>query len=367
MAETFAAGFDLGTAFLQCARDTKDGKSIAITESRNCYRTIDYTEEFEDQLKQQKCHFIKDGDKIHILGNQAYVQAGMAEFGACQRGETDILQRPMKDGILNADSPKVSLSILRELTKACIQNEIGEARNGEILYYSIPANPIDSKINNTFHQMSTQKYFESLGFDARPLNEALSICFAENPKMYTPEGEIPFTGVSCSFGAGQANVCLSERGVPVDEFSIARSGDWIDQQVATMTGQPKTKVIRIKEKGLDLMNIDESNEIELALECYYQELINYVFGLIAKRFKGNKGSIDYPIDIILSGGTAAPKCFDKKVAQIIKKIQLPFEVKNIKVAGTVDGKVDVKRLLQTVARGCYIRAKQAANKANKAS
>jgi len=45
----------------------------------------------------------------------------------------------MKDGILNPDSPKISLVILRELIKACLEKDIGPARPGEILYFSIPA------------------------------------------------------------------------------------------------------------------------------------------------------------------------------------------------------------------------------------
>lgn len=356
-----ACGLDIGTMFLQCARD--DGKGgILYTEVRDCYREIEYAEEFEDQLKSQNCHYIKEGQKLFILGNQAYIQAGMAEVGADLKGGAEILQRPMKDGILNPESPKIALTILRELERACLEKDIGPARPGEILYFSIPANPVDSLINNTFHAKMAERYLNGLGFDARPLGEGLAVIFAENPKMHAPEGDIPFTGVGISLGAGQGNFCLSERGVPLDEFSVCRSGDWIDSQVSRMTGQPRTKVLRMKERKLDFNKIDNNDDIILALECYYEDLISYVFGHFAKRFKGNKGSIDHPIDIILSGGTASPPGFDKKVKTMLMKMDLPFEIGEIRLAGGGD----TKKLLQTVARGCYIRAKQAAKKLSNA-
>lgn len=339
--------------FLVTCRDDQDGK-IQYNTVRDCYRVIDYDEEFEDTLKSQGAAYVRDKDKLYVLGSSAYVQAGMAEFGAGQTGSTEeILQRPMKDGILNPDSPKMAMTIMRELVKLCIEKDIGPARSGEVLYFSIPADPVDSSINNKFHTMMLKRYLEGLGYDAHPLSEALAVIFAENPKMHTPEGEVPFTGIGVSCGAGQVNFCLAERGLPLDEFSVARSGDWIDSNAARMTGQPKTKVLRVKERKLDFTKIDENDEIQLALECYYEELVNYVFGIFRKRFENNKGSIDHPIEVILSGGTASPPGFEKKVERMLAKMDLPFEIKQVRKA---------KDMLRTVAKGAYLRAKQAAKK-----
>ena len=362
-AELNAASLDLGTMFLQSARDSKDGKSVVYTEERNCYREIPFDEEFEAQLKAQNCHYMKEGQNLYVLGSQAFIQAGMAEVGADLKGTGNILKRPMKDGILNPESPKIALSVLRELMKGAIEKGIGPARNGEILYFSIPANPVDSTLNNSFHAKMAERYLCGLGYDARPINEALAVVFAENPKMHMPSGEnVPFTGVGISMGAGMVNFCLAERGVQLDAFSVARSGDWIDSQVSRMTGQPTTKVMRVKEKKLNFDKIDENDDIILALECYYDDLVNYVFEIFAKRFSGNKGSIDHPIDVILAGGTSNPPGFDKRVKKLLTKMDLPFEIGEIKSAGGGD----TTRLLQTVARGCYIRAKQAAKKKNNA-
>lgn len=347
------ASLDLGTMFLQVARDNAEGK-IQYNTVRDCYRVIEYDEEFEDTLKSQGVHYITGGGKIYVLGNDAFVQSGMAEFGALQQGfKGDMLQRPMKDGILNPDSPKMSVTILRELMRACLEKDIGPAREGEMLYFSVPADPVDSDINNKFHSMMAKKYLDGLGYDANPLGEGLAVVYAENPKMMAPDGPVPFTGIGISFGAGQANFCLAQRGLPLDEFSVARSGDYIDANASRMTGQPKTKVLRVKERMLDFNKIDQNDEIQLALECYYEDLVNYVFGIFRRRFESNKGSIDFPIDIILSGGTASPPGFDDKVRSMLKKMELPFDINEVRCA---------KDMLRTVATGCYIRARQAAKK-----
>lgn len=116
------------------------------------------------------------------------------------------------------------------------------------------------------------------------------------------------------------------------------------------------EVLRVKEKKLNFDKVDGDDVVQVAIECYYEDLVNYVFGIFKDRFKKNRGSIDHPIEIILSGGTASPPGFDKRVKAIISKMDLPFEVKEVRLA---------KDMLRTVATGCFVRAKQAAKKAMK--
>lgn len=356
----YAAALDIGTMFLQSAREDKNC-DIVYNEVRDCYRELEFDPEFEETLKNQNVPYVKDDRKIYVLGNAAYSQARMAEFGADIRlgQDNEILKRPMRDGILNPDSPKIAMNILRELERICLEEHVGKARESEVLFFSVPANPVDSPINNSFHAKTAERFLRNLGYDARPLCEGLSVIYAENPKMYLPDGKmIPFTGLGLSFGAGQVNFCLSERGLPIDEFSVARSGDYIDTNVSRMTGQPRTKIIRVKEKDLDFDKIDENNEILLALDCYYEDMIRYVFSIFGKRFENNRGSIDHPIDIILSGGTASPPGFDKKVRKVLDRMNLPFQIHEIRLAGGGDRQA----MLKTVAKGCYIRARQTAKK-----
>jgi len=47
----------------------------------------------------------------------------------------------------------------------------------------------------------------------------------------------------------------------------------LDEQVATMTGTKKSKVIKIKEKKLDLEKVDMSDRVQAALSVYYDEMV----------------------------------------------------------------------------------------------
>jgi hypothetical protein len=344
--------------WLQSARSNDNG-SVTYTSVRDAYCEMPKDSEIEDVLKEQGVHYIKDGQKLYILGEDAYRQCSMAEFAA--KVDEDSLKRPMRSGVINPSSPKTAVMILRELMRACLEREVGPARPGEILYFSVPANPVDSPIDNTFHESMAQQFLQGLGYDPRPLNEALAVIFSEGPRMYLPDGTtIPMTGLAVSFGAGQQNFCLAQRGRSIDEFSVARSGDWLDERVAVITGEPKTKVLRTKENKLDFNNLDNEDPIILALDSYYDALVRYSFGKLAERFSQRRGALEGPIDVILSGGTASVPGFEKKVQRVLAQMSLPFKVQEIKLAGGGDR----TKMLKAVAKGCYARAYQAAKKAS---
>lgn len=359
MSKVFPAAVDLGTMWIQSARDAGDGTVIYNT-VRDAYCEMSHDDEIEDVLKEQKVHFVRDGQKIYVLGEDAYRQCSMAEFTA--KADDDSLKRPMKNGIINSSSPKTSVMILRELIRSCLTKGLGAARKNEILYVSVPANPIDSTIDNTFHESMALQFLRGLSYDARPLCEGLAVIYSENPKMYLKDGTTTaLTGLGISMGAGQQNFCLAQRGKSIDEFSIARSGDWVDERVAIMTGEPKTKVLRVKENKLDFNNLDLDDPIILALDTYYESLVKYVFGKFAERFAVHRGALEGSIDVVLSGGTASVPGFDKKVKGILEKMDLPFEIHEVRMAG--GGHRD--EMLKAVVKGCYARAYLAAKKANK--
>ena len=366
MSESYACSLDLGTMNLCSSRDSDDGKEVITNSIRDCYREIPYLAEFETALREQNAAYMRDGKNLYVLGDDAYLQASMVEFAQGQSGDTsEILKRPMKDGILNPDSPKLSLTILRQLMKSCIEGKIGPARKNEVLFFSIPANPVDSPLNNVFHEKMAERYLSSLGFyEVHSLNEAMAVVFAENPTMSSSTGEIiPYSGIGLSMGSGQCNFCLAHRGISLDGFSVCRAGDWLDSQAARMVGEPKTKIMRIKESKLDFNHLDESDEILLALDVYYEELLNYVFGHFKARFSRNKSVLELPVEIVVAGGTASCPGFDKKLERVLSKMDLPFEIKGIRLAGGGDK----AKMLQAVSKGCYAKAKSAAQKATHAN
>ncbi len=357
MDKIYVCSCDLGTGNLVSARDDGNG-NVVYNSVRNCYMEADYEEEFESSLISQKVSYIadKENNKIYILGSDAMLRAGMSEFSSKSE---NLLKRPMADGVINANDPKISLMILRQLMKNCIYGNIGPCRPNEIIYVSIPGNPIDSKINNVFHKNMALNYLKSLGFESYSLNEGLAIAWADNPKMITPESEIPLTGLSCSFGSGMANFCLSSKGESISEFSLVKSGDWVDKNVSTMIGQASTKVLRVKEKRLDLNTAsstdpdDRDFDVLQALDCYYNELINYSVDMICSKFKGNKGSIDYPIQCVVSGGTASCPGFIEKFREALMNANLPFEISEVRKSSD---------FFKAVATGCYLKAYKAAER-----
>jgi len=162
-------------------------------------------------------------------------------------------------------------------------------------------------------------------------------------------GDATMSGLGISFGAGQCNVCFAYRGYPVVEFSVARSGDFIDQQVANVTGKKPSVVSKIKEKDFSFDKAASGDMVMMALDIHYTEMINYVLNIFAKKFMEAEKAYDDPIEIVVAGGTACPDGFLDKMKEVIDDMDLPFEVSNIRKADD---------MLRTVSKGCFVKAMQ---------
>ena len=133
-------------------------------------------------------------------------------------------------------------------------------------------------------------------------------------------------------GAGRVNCVLSYKGLQVIGMSAARSGDWIDQQVAMQTGVPLSQVTAKKEKELDFTNINYDDDVIFALDAFYDSMLKYVLSHFSKKFAEVKSQFEAPLDIVVAGGTSMPKGFCDKMSKVIKGLNLPFAVKEIKHA-----------------------------------
>ena len=245
-------GVDIGTSNIVVARRTKDGTFVNRFH-RNMLYPLDISEEAMDLLEKSSYLYVKVGKKYFVVGEDA-----LTLVNAIGKGE---VVRPMQDGILNP-----SLQESTELLFYIIKAVVGDPKvEGESLRFSVPADPVDSPINNKFHEMILQNFFERMGYDAKPVNEAMCITYDCNPIMKEDEEEVPLSGITCSCGGGMWNLALAYKGLSIVEFSCTKSGDYLDEQVATMTGFKKSKVIKVKEKKLDLGNVDMSDRIQAAL------------------------------------------------------------------------------------------------------
>jgi actin-like ATPase involved in cell morphogenesis len=312
-------GVDVGTSNIVVVRQTEDGTFVNKFH-RNMLYPLDITDESADLLERSNYFFVKVSDKYYVIGEDA-----LNLVNAIGKGN---IIRPMKDGILNP-SLKESSDLLFFIIKAIVGDPIVP---NETLRFTIPANPVDRDIDNLFHQMVLNSFFTKLGFNPKPVNEAMCIVYDSNPTMKTDEGEVPLSGISTSWGAGMANIALSFKGMNLVEFSCTKSGDNIDEQTEKVTGLSRSKIIKIKEKKMDLANVDMSDRVQTALSIFYDETINRIIQHISNKFKDKGSEMDGEVEWVMAGGTSMVKGFDHRVEEAIKRANLPFKIYRVRKA-----------------------------------
>jgi len=328
------AGADIGTSNIVLARQKPDGTFVNRFH-RDMLYPLDVSDESNDLLERSDYLFVKVNDKYYIVGEDA-----LKLVNAIGNGE---VVRPMKDGILNP-SLKESSELLFYVIKAVVGEPVVE---NEPLRFSCPANPVDRDLDNLFHKMILENFFKRLGYDVKPVNEAMAICYDCNPVMKSDEGDIPISGISCSVGGGMWNLDLSFKGLSLVELSCTKSGDHLDEQVSKVTGMPKSKVIKIKEKQLDLNNVDMSDRVQAALSIYYDEMLERMVHHISNEFKDKSSEMDGEIEVVVAGGTSMAPGFCKRLEEVFKTSDFPFKVYGVRHSETP---------FYSVAQGACIRA-----------
>jgi actin-like ATPase involved in cell morphogenesis len=320
-----AKGLDVGTMNIICAE--MEGENIVFVQQRNAFLELDYSDLTKMMLDNARVQYVMKGDKIYILGDDAM------KFATVFRKST---RRPMKTGILSPEE-KEAVPIIRLI----VEKVLGAPNyDGEIVCISSPANPIDSDIETTYHRKTLEVLVKKLGYKPFTIDEGLAI-------IYSELADNSFTGIGISFGAGMTNVTAAYFAAPIVSFSIARGGDWIDENAAKATGLPKEQVCSIKESTFELSYEVELGSVEGALTIYYDYLITYVVeNLKRKLAEVTPPQVEFPI--VLAGGTSKPRGFKKAFEDKIAQVGLPVDVSQIRVA---------KDPLFSVARGCLIAAK----------
>jgi hypothetical protein len=260
-------------------------------------------------LTQTGVNYVKRNDTIYVVGNEAIELSSVFKKSA---------RRPLAKGVINPKD-KEALTIIKIL----LENLIG-AGSGEMLYYSVPAKPVDADYDTVYHEGEFKKVLEELGYKAQSVNEGLAVIYSELEKEN-------YTGIAASFGAGMVNICFSYLSIPIFEFSISRSGDWIDNEVSQSTDTPSSKVCMVKESKLDLMAVTD-DRILSALQIVYENLINYVIKHIKRQFElsENLPSLTRPIPFVISGGTSMPKGFIDKFKEVWARYEFPCEISEVR-------------------------------------
>lgn len=328
-------GLDVGTSYIVLSQDSENG--VIYKDFRDAFyvikpNTIIASKMIEKGLSGKT--FIQDTDgSFVILGKDAIEKA-------IERNDT--AKRPMYRGVVSSkekDAKKILAFILKEV--------VGMSSEPlEKLVFCIPAQPIDQEDEDFdvgYHEDIIKAILSECGYDARSINEAEALCYAEL------ENE-DYTGIAISCGAGMTNVCVMLNGEPTVLFSTTKSGDWVDRMSAIATGEPDG-VVQAEKEGSDF-NIGEHNEnpILAAVSAYYDRLIDYTTKQLSFALTGHKSlpKFKQPITIVVAGGTSQAKGYVDIFTKKLKENNFPLNIKEVKHAADP---------LHAVSKGCLIASK----------
>lgn len=306
---------DVGTGNLASAETTGPDKEFSYRRVKDAFFKIDLKAFMsgssagfgENMLKAAKAHYIKLDDALYILGDDAFKFANLFHKECL---------RPMSKGVLNPEEPK-SAMMLKELIRGLIGKPEAD---DDVVYFCVPANPVDADFDNVYHTSAIKGIIQELGYkNVNVMTEGLAVVYSELQ-------EEAFTGIGLSFGAGMVNVAYSYLGIPILTFSISKSGDWLDQQVAHTMNETMSSVQAAKELGIDILN--PKNNVEKAYAAYYEALIDYIIAqfniLYSSQDKKTLPNVTEPMTVAVAGGTSLATGFTTMLESKLKNIPVPI-------------------------------------------
>lgn len=307
-------GADLGTMNIVAARQTADGRQVETKRIRDAFLDLDL--DVKKTLRLSKVDYVERGSSLIVLGDSALTMANLFKRE---------VRRPLSRGVISAGELDA-----QQILGLLISNVVGEpVVPNEHCYFSVPAAPVDDEHQDIhYHQEVFKKILSELGYTPHPMNEAMAI-------IYSQCAEDNFSGLAASFGSGMMNIALSYQTVKGLEFSLARSGDWVDQHAAKAVGSTAARMCTIKEKGVDLAA--PKNRDEEAIALYIRAIVKYGLEHIAIQFKKSGSSIDLPdaVPFIISGGmtkaTGFMEVFNEEFEEV-KKRGFPIQISEVRKA-----------------------------------
>jgi hypothetical protein len=328
-------GLDVGTSFIVMSSE-KDG-NIEYKDFRDAFYVIKPTTPVATKMIEKGLAgkvFIKDTDgSFIILGKDAIEKA-------IERN--DNAKRPMSRGVVSAkekDARRVLSFILKEV--------VGNASEpNEKLVFCVPSQPVDQEDEDFdvgYHEDVVKAVLSECGYDARAVNEAEALCYAEL-------SEEDYTGIGISCGAGMTNVCVMLNGEPTVVFSTTKSGDWIDRMTAIATGEKDSVVQAEKEGGQFTIGQHNDNSILSAVSSYYERLIDYTTKQLAFALSNHKSLPKFknPLTIVVAGGTSQANGYIEKFTEKLNENNFPLPIKLVRHSSDP---------LHSVSKGCLIAAK----------
>jgi len=321
-----AVGLDIGTSRIVVA----DGTPGRETRSQlNAFVSVPTSEMAENVLRQRGMVYERNCKAIYVYGNDSDFFASFLDTDA---------RRPMHSGLLN---PQEEMS--QQMIQRIIEMLVPRARKGEVLCFSVPGKGDGVNGNLVYHEAVLKQFVQQLGYKAKAVNEGQAVVFSELQ-------DENFTGIGISFGGGMCNVSVSFMSMPMITFSVPKSGDYIDRNVAEVLGERNSTRVRIyKEENLDLAR-PPKDDMTRALNIFYDDVLQNLIDRLRAEFRRSSQlpKLDRPMKIVLAGGTARPAGFQQKFEQMLRADgDFPIEISEVRMA---------KDPLTTTANGCFIAA-----------
>lgn len=327
-------GLDVGTSYIVLSTQSKN--KIEYKDFRDAFYVIKPTTPVASKMIEKGLSgrvFIKDQDgSFIVLGKDAIEKA-------VERNDT--ARRPMFKGVVSVkekDAKRILAFILKEV--------VGQASEvGEKIVFCVPAQPIDQEDEDFdvgYHEDVIKAILSEVGYDAKSVNEAEALCYAELE-------EDDYTGIGISCGAGMTNVCVMLNGEPTVLFSTTKSGDWVDRMSAVATGEPDSVVQVEKEGGGFKVGEPNDNPVLSAVSSYYERLIEYTAKQLSVALTGHKSLPKFknPIKIVVAGGTSQANGYIEKLEEKLQESAFPLKISIVKHSSDP---------LHSVAKGCLIAA-----------
>lgn len=324
--KTGAIGLDIGTSRIVMT----DGSAQKDARSQlNAFVAVPSSEMAENVLKHKNMVYERNCKNLYVYGNDSNFFASFLNVDA---------RRPMRDGLLNAQE-----ELSQHIMQLIIGRIVPRGRGKEMLYFSVPGKGEGVNGKLVYHEAVLRNYLQTLGYNARSLNEGQAVVFSELQ-------EENFTGIGVSFGGGMCNVSVSFMSMPMITFSIPKGGDYIDRNVMEVLGENNLTKVRLeKEENLDLSR-QPKDDLSRALHIYYEDVMQTLIERLRSEFRVSSQlpRIDRPMPIVLAGGTAKPAGFLQKFESMLRAGgEFPIEIADVRMA---------KDPLTATAHGCYIAA-----------
>ena len=325
-------GLDVGTSFIVLSEEKNS--NIQYVDFRDAFYVIKPTTPVATKMIEKGLSgktFVKDTDgSFIILGKDAIEKA-------IERN--DVAKRPMYRGVLSVkekNAKRILAFILKEV--------VGKSSEpNEKLIFCVPGQPVDQEDEDFdvgYHEDVVKTILSECGYDAKSINEAEALCYAELESD-------DYTGIGISCGAGMTNVCVMLNGEPTVLFSTTKSGDWIDRMSAVATGETDSVVQAEKEGGGFKIGEPNDNPVLAAVSAYYERLIDYTTKQLAFALTGHKSLPKFknPLKIVVAGGTSQAEGYIELFTQKLTENNFPLPVKEV---------VHAADPLHSVSKGCLI-------------